>query len=346
MQIESFEPKLDFDSVLILPKRSDLASRKDVELTRQFTFRNSRESWSGIPIMSSNMTSVTTLPIAVALGKLALFSCLPKRTKPQVFIRQYLPGYLNRERFAWTCGLDEDYYKQFLDLQKQLISNKHQPIKFLCLDVANGYTTKFRDFVKRVREDSPGLTIIAGNVATPDMVAELLLSGADIVKVGIGQGSHCTTRLQTGIGVPQLSCVIECSDAAHGLNGQIISDGGCSNPGDVAKAFGGGADYVMLGGMFANHSENRGNGTSYGESSTTAMEEIGGIGDYRSSEGRIVRLPAKGDVSETVQEILGGLRSTCAYVGATKLKHLSKCTTFIRVNSTHNRVFEEFTIGS
>lgn len=339
--------KLDFDNVLILPKRSDVTSRKDVELTRQFIFRNSGKTWTGIPIMSSNMTSVTTLAAAVALNELGLFACLPKKTKPQNFLRPYLPGRLYPDSFAWTCGLDEDYYKQFLSLQKQLVANAHHPIRYLCLDVANGYTTKFRDFVKRVREDNPELTIIAGNVVTPDMVSELLLSGADIVKVGIGQGSHCLTRVVAGVGYPQLSAVIECADAAHGLNGHIISDGGCNNSGDIAKAFAGGADFVMLGGMFANHAENRqADGTSYGESSSRAMEDIGGLRNYRASEGRVVKLPERGNLSETVQSILGGLRSACAYVGATKLKHLSKCATFIRVSSTHNQSLEDFTVGT
>ena len=181
------------------------------------------------------------------------------------------------------------------------------------------------------------------------MTQELILSGADIVKVRIGPGSVCTTRIQTGVGYPQLSAVIECADAAHGLGAHIIADGGCTCPGDVAKAFGGGADFVMLGGMFAGHDEGKGkiikkNGIKfiefYGSSSDTANEKhYGGLADYRSSEGKNVKLKYRGKIKDTILNILGGLRSSCAYVGAPTLKQLSKCTTFVRVNQQHNDAF-------
>jgi len=231
-----------------------------------------------------------------------------------------------------------------------LISN-FPKIKFICIDVANGYSEQFVDFVKRTRDIHKDKIIFAGNVVTGEMVEELLLAGADVVKVGIGPGSVCTTRIKTGIGYPQLSAVIECADAAHGLGGQIISDGGCKIPGDIAKAFGGGADFVMLGGMLAGHNESGGelseiNGQKfkqfYGMSSETAMNKhIGGIAEYRASEGKTVNIPYRGNVSATIQDILGGLRSTCTYVGASKLKELTKRTTFIRVQEQQNVVFEE-----
>lgn len=224
-------------------------------------------------------------------------------------------------------------------------------LKFICIDVANGYSEYFVEFVKHTREQYPDKVIIAGNVVTGEMVEELLLSGADIVKVGIGPGSVCTTRVKTGVGYPQLSAIIECSDAAHGLGGQIVSDGGCSTPGDIAKAFGAGADFVMLGGMLAGHNESGGeiierNGQPYrkfyGMSSTTAMEKhIGGVADYRASEGKTVEVPYKGDVENTLQDILGGLRSTCTYVGAARLKELTKRTTFIRVAEQENTIYSE-----
>lgn len=181
--------------------------------------------------------------------------------------------------------------------------------------------------------------------------------------------SVCTTRIKTGIGYPQLSAIIECADAAHGLGGHIIADGGCTSAGDVAKAFGAGADFVMLGGMFSGHDEGGGekitkvyqtdeidnNGKNlnttktfvkfYGMSSDTAMERhYGSKANYRASEGRTVLVDYKGPVEPTVLDLLGGIRSACTYVGASKLKNLSKCTTFIRVNNTHNRVFENKTI--
>jgi GMP reductase len=239
-------------------------------------------------------------------------------------------------------------------------------VKYLCVDVANGYTEMFSDFIYQLRLNHPELVIIAGNVVTGDMTQELILNGADIIKVGIGPGSVCTTRIQTGIGYPQLSAVIECADAAHGLGGHIIADGGCTCSGDIAKAFGAGADFVMSGGMFAGHDEGGGkvipknylsneinmkSGEQYietkmfvqfyGMSSETANEKhFGGLKDYRAAEGKEVLVPYRGSVDNTVQTILGGVRSACTYVGAGKIKDLPKCTTFVRVNNTHNRVYE------
>jgi GMP reductase len=239
-----------------------------------------------------------------------------------------------------------------LDLGKiNQIFDTYSGLKFLCIDVANGYSEQFVDFVQNARNQFPDKVIIAGNVVTGEMVEELLLAGADIVKVGIGPGSVCTTRLKTGVGYPQLSAIIECADAAHGIGGQIISDGGCTTPGDVAKAFGAGADFVMLGGMLAGHDESGGQIVErdgkqykqfYGMSSTTAMEKhVGGVADYRASEGKTVEVEYRGPVEKTVQDILGGVRSTCTYVGAAKLKELTKRTTFIRVREQENKFYSE-----
>lgn len=220
------------------------------------------------------------------------------------------------------------------------ILHKHAAIRFICLDVANGYSEAFVQAVKDVRAAFPEHTILAGNVVTGEMVEELLLSGADIIKVGIGPGSVCTTRKQTGVGYPQLSAVLECADAAHGLNGHVISDGGCTCPGDVSKAFGAGADFVMLGGMLAGHDESGGekieiNGKHfkkfYGMSSAEAMNKhAGGVAEYRASEGKSVTVPYRGPVAGTCKEILGGVRSTCTYVGASQLKELSKVSSVPR----------------
>ncbi|EKM29821.1 guanosine monophosphate reductase [Vibrio harveyi] len=220
---------------------------------------------------------------------------------------------------------------------------------FICIDIANGYSEHLVEYVQRVRAEFPDKVISAGNVVTGDMCEELILAGADIVKVGIGPGSVCTTRVKTGVGYPQLSAIIECGDAAHGLGGMIIGDGGCSCAGDVAKAFGGGADFVMLGGMLAGHEESGGEVIEkdgekfmkfYGMSSKSAMDKhSGGVAGYRAAEGKTVLLPYRGSVHGTVQDILGGVRSTCTYVGAAKLKELTKRTTFIRVQEQENNVF-------
>ena len=245
---------------------------------------------------------------------------------------------------ALSCGTSPDSYNRM-----NKILSKYPKFQFICIDVANGYSENFTQFVSSIRDKHPSKTIIAGNVVTADMTQELIISGADIVKVGIGPGSVCTTRIQTGVGYPQLSAVIECADAAHGLGAHIIADGGCTCPGDVSKAFGGGSDFVMLGGMLAGHKEGGGTVINadgkeyvefYGSSSEEANEKhYGGLADYRSSEGKKVKIPFRGLLENTVKDILGGIRSSCTYVGAPTLKQLSKCTTFVRVKNQYNDTF-------
>lgn len=329
--------KLDFSDVLFRPKRSTLSSRKDVNLHRTYKFKHSGHEWNGVPIMTANMDGIGTLAMAESLTQHGLFTCLAKNYDSAGF--EEYDGLVNFSEIAISTGTSE---KDFNRLKIMLNS---YPFKFICIDVANGYSEHFGNFVTKVRKEYPNHTIIAGNVVTADMTQELILRGADIIKVGIGPGSVCTTRIQTGVGYPQLSAIMECSDAAHGLGGHIIADGGCTCAGDVAKAFGAGADFVMLGGMLAGHDEGGGEVkdgtvTFYGMSSDTAMNKhSGGVADYRSSEGRTVKIPYKGPVENTIKDILGGIRSTCTYVGASELKHLSKCTTFIRVNNQFNNVF-------
>ena len=344
MRIET-ELKLGFKDVMIRPKRSTLKSRAQVSLDRTFTFRNSQKKWSGVPIIAANMDTVGTFEMAEALSKEKIMSAIHKHYSLEEwdnFLKKQSDSIY--EYIALSTGTgkaDEEKIKAIIE--------KHPKIQFLCIDVANGYSEYFVEFVQRASKNFPDKTIIAGNVVTGEMVEELSLAGADIIKVGIGPGSVCTTRIKTGVGYPQLSAIIECADAAHGLGGHIISDGGCKIPGDVAKAFGGGADFVMLGGMFAGHDESGGeimeeNGKKfrlfYGMSSQTAMDKhSGGVAEYRASEGKTVKVPYKGPVSETVKDILGGVRSTCTYVGAAELRELSKRTTFIRVQEQHNEVF-------
>jgi GMP reductase len=337
MRIED-EVKLDFKDVLIRPKRSTLSSRKEVDLNRTYKFKHSQAQWTGVPIMASNMDGVGTTEMADALYDHRIFTCLVKN-----YDADDLHDIVTRIGGNYLAVSTGTSAKDFQRLSG--IINAYPEIHFICIDVANGYSETFGDYVEDVRDAWPQATIIAGNVVTADMTQELILRGADIVKVGIGPGSVCTTRIQTGVGYPQLSAIIECADAAHGLGAHIIADGGCTCPGDVAKAFGAGADFVMLGGMLAGHDEGGGTVedgmiTFYGMSSDTAMNKHhGGIADYRSSEGRTVKVKHKGPVNNTVLDILGGLRSACTYVGAPTLKQLSKCTTFIRTNRQFNDVF-------
>ncbi|MBG0752485.1 MULTISPECIES: GMP reductase [Pectobacterium] len=344
MRIEE-DLKLGFKDVLIRPKRSTLKSRSDVELERQFTFLHAGGNWSGVPIIAANMDTVGTFSMAEALASFDVLTAVHKHYSVEQWSQfvQRVPASVLRHVMVSTGTSDADFVKlkQILALSSEL--------KFICIDVANGYSEHFVTFLQKAREACPDKVICAGNVVTGEMVEELILSGADIVKVGIGPGSVCTTRVKTGVGYPQLSAVIECADAAHGLGGQIVSDGGCAMPGDVAKAFGGGADFVMLGGMLAGHDECEGTIVEesgekmmlfYGMSSASAMERhVGGVAEYRAAEGKTVKLPLRGPVDNTVRDILGGLRSACTYVGASRLKELTKRTTFIRVAEQENRIF-------
>lgn len=344
MRIEN-EIKLGFKDVMFRPKRSTLKSRSEVTIEREFTFLHTQKKWSGVPLIAANMDTVGTFEMAEALYKDKIITAVHKHYSVQEwsdFLKDKNDDFYQYIALSTGTGkADEEKIKTILDTNPK--------IQFLCIDVANGYSEHFVEFVKKARQNFPDKIIMAGNVVTGEMVEELILAGADIIKVGIGPGSVCTTRIKTGVGYPQLSAIIECADAAHGLGGQIIGDGGCKVPGDVAKAFGGGADFVMIGGMFAGHDESGGeliteNGKTYrlfyGMSSQTAMDKhSGGVAEYRASEGKTVKVPYKGPVADTVKDILGGVRSTCTYVGASKLKELSKRTTFIRVQEQENQVF-------
>lgn len=344
MRIEN-DLKLGFKDVMFRPKRSTLKSRSEVSLEREFNFLNSTITWKGIPIMAANMDTVGTFEMAKALADHNLFTAIHKHYSLKDW-ESFVKNASNKtiQNLALSTGTSESDLKNVSEILKNF-----PQINFICIDVANGYSEHFVNFVSKMREKHPNKIIIAGNVVTGEMVEELLLSGADIIKVGIGPGSVCTTRVKTGVGYPQLSAIIECADAAHGLGGHIISDGGCKVPGDIAKAFGGSADFVMLGGMLAGHTESGGeliekDGTKfkafYGMSSETAMNKhAGGVANYRASEGKTVEIPYRGDVVNTVTDILGGLRSTCTYVGARRLKELTKRTTFIRVQEQENQVY-------
>jgi GMP reductase len=370
--------KLDYKDVLIRPKRSTLQSRSQVRLNRRFTFRHSKHDYEGVPIMASNMDGVGTFAMADKLAEGGIFTCLVKTYSIEQLVEYFNSNIPERtNNVAMSIGTSDDDFHKLVDVQAEVCDQ----LKYVCMDIANGYSNHFAQHVRKVREAFPNIVIIAGNVVTGEMTEELILAGADIVKVGIGPGSVCTTRIQTGVGYPQLSAVIECADAAHGLGGHIIADGGCTCPGDVAKAFAGGADFVMLGGMLAGHDEGGGEVITkqyvtnelarpeelqlknrvdlgrtwdsgnhiierkqfvqfYGMSSDAAnTKHFGGLKDYRSSEGREVLVPYRGAVADTIQNILGGIRSTCTYVGANQLKQLTKCTTFVRVNNQFNAVY-------
>jgi len=343
MRIEQ-DIKLDFKDVLIRPKRSTLTSRSEVDISRDYVFLHSQKTYHGIPIIAANMDTTGTFEMARALARHKLAVALHKHYEESDLLSFFAEPPTGGSTF-YSMGITTPDFEKF----QRVMDKANGTIENVCVDVANGYTKAFTSFIHKLRRAFPTITIMAGNVVTGEMTEELILDGVDIVKVGIGPGSVCTTRKMAGVGYPQLSAIIECADAAHGLRGLICADGGCTSPGDLAKAFGAGADFIMLGGMLAGHDECASelvevNGERkmrfYGMSSREAMNKYsGGVAGYRASEGKEVLLDYRGPVENTLQDILGGVRSACTYVGARKLKELSKRTTFVRVTQQLNEVF-------
>lgn len=356
-----YEKQLDFSDVILKPKRSRLNSRKEVNIVREYTFKKwSNKKISATGIFAANMSTTGTFEVAKVMGEHNLFTALHKHYEAKEII-EFLKTNKRNDLIFISTGTGENDYKKVKQILKTGLVNN------VCVDIANGYTPRLKEFISNLRKEYPEAVIMAGNVVTGDMTEDLILSGADIVKIGIGPGSACTTRKLTGVGRPQLSAIIECADAAHGVGGMICADGGCSVPGDIAKAFGAGADFVMLGGMLAGHEESGGdtitkhietneivNGekviqeviykTYYGMSSEHAQDKYnGGLKKYRASEGRYVELPFRGNLDNTIIEILGGLRSTMTYIGARRLKSIPKCATFYLVNRQLNNVYESYT---
>lgn len=348
--------KLDYDDVLLIPKRSFLNSRSEVDITREFKFPHSNQKISGVPIVVANMAGVGVIPVAKKMAEYQMFTALHK-----FYSKEELVEFLNQPESQY-CFVSIGLYEDVENL-------KDLNLKMICIDVANGYTPKFEQRVAKIRLLFPDAIIMAGNVCTKEMTEQLIISGADIVKVGLGSGACCLTRVVSGIGYPQFSAVIECCDSAHGLNGLICADGGIINPGDIAKSFGAGSDFVMIGSMFAGHEECLGeweyqhkiidgpvpavekemekkNFIFYGMSSKYAQDKHnGGYRDYKASEGKVVKIPYKGPIQDTIQQVLGGLRSACTYTGARRLKDLPKCATFVRVNRTNNRSLDNYNVG-
>jgi len=332
------DTKLDFSDVLIQPRNTSLRSRSEVSLEREFKFKHSEQIWKGVPLIASNMDTVGTIEIYHSLTNHNMLTCFHK------FLKEYPEN--DRNKYIVSIGIrDKDFQK--LESLYQISPEK---CNLVCVDVANGYMDSLLVFCQRVRELIPHCILIAGNVVTGDRTKELILEGkVDIVKVGIGNGSVCTTRLQTGCGMPQLSALLECGEAAHEVGGHILCDGGITCPGDAGKAFGAGSDFVMMGSMLAGHEESGGDLIKendklykifYGMSSTEAMNKhYGGVNEYRSSEGKCVKIEYKGPVENTIKNLLGGLRSTCTYVNAPKIQDLHHNVVFYKVNNIVNKIY-------
>ena len=346
----NYDAKLNFEDVLLQPKRSTLTSRADVDMLREFTFRNSGKVKSILPIFASNMDGVGTFSMAKVLQEYKMMTVITKSTTVDQW-KQAVGEGVKLQNVSVCTGSnkmwDEDA-EDYSNMRKVLES--FPDVKYITIDVANAYHQNFVGFVQQVRDEFPDKVIIAGNVVTPEMVEELIINGADIVKIGIGPGSVCTTRTMTGVGVPQFSAILDCADAANGVDGHIMADGGCVFPGDISKALGAGAHMVMIGGMLAGHDESEqpvvdGHVEFYGMSSDRAREVHGKRKDgYRSNEGRHIKLPHRGPVKQTVEDILGGVRSSCTYIGARRIKDMAKCASFITTYNAQNKVYERFTV--
>ena len=345
----NYEAKLNFEDVLLQPKRSTLTSRRDVDMTRKFTFRNSGKVMNFTPIFASNMDGVGTFSMAKVLQEHKMMTVITKTTTIDQW-KEAVGSGVRLQSVSVCTGTNkvfDDDAEDYRNMQEVLKS--FPDVKMITIDVANAYHQNMVEFVKRVREEYPDKVIVAGNVVTPEMTEELIINGADVVKIGIGPGSVCTTRTMAGVGVPQFSAILDCADAANGVDGHIMADGGCTQPGDIAKALGGGAHMVMIGGMLAGHNESEieakdGFREFYGMSSDRAREVHGKRKDgYRGNEGRLVHLPDRGPVYNTVEDILGGVRSACTYIGARRLKDMPKCASFVTTNNVINKVYENYT---
>ena len=345
----NYEAKLNFEDVLLQPKRSTLTSRKDVDMTRKFTFRNSGKVMNFTPIFASNMDGVGTFSMAKVLQEYKMMTVITKSTTIEQW-REAVGSGVRLQSVSVCTGTNKVFDEDAEDYRNmQNVLKSFPDVKMITVDVANAYHQNMVEFVARVRDEFPDKVIVAGNVVTPEMTEELIINGADVVKIGIGPGSVCTTRTMTGVGVPQFSAILDCADAANGVDGHIMADGGCTQPGDIAKALGGGAHMVMIGGMLAGHDESEiqsidGKREFYGMSSDRAREIHGRRKDgYRGNEGRVVALPDRGPVSNTVEDILGGVRSACTYIGARRLKDIPKCASFVTTHNVINRVYERYT---
>lgn len=362
MRLVSNEVKLDFDDVLIVPQRSSIDTRKDVQITKDFRFKHTNITTNGFGIIASNLDTVGTFAMAKTLASLGCFTALHKFYKAEELIEFFANNIGIWDKVFYTIGTNENDLDKLNAVKSGLTDKIGENLfpQMLCIDVANGYTQSFSNFIQHRRDRWPNTVIMAGNVCTPAMTEELIMSGASIVKCGISQGYFCRTRKVTGVGYPQLSAVDECSYVAHGLGAHICSDGGHRYPSDVVKSFAVGSDMVMLGSMISGTDECEGTWTyhtidytqsvptvvidkklkksllAYGMSSAEAMNKhYGGMANYRASEGASQEVAYKGPANKIIEEIAGGIRSACTYVGATKIKDLPKCASFVRVNKIH-----------
>lgn len=321
------EKKYGFDEVFIIPSKTDVNSRSNVNLNISYTTKISNQTIQGCPVIVANLDTTGSIQMAKQLYKHKMFVGLNKYlefNKVKDFFKT------NESEFSfYTIGLNGD-----LDKVKELHETS---FKYLMIDIANGYISDFLKFVEKTRKIFPKLIIIAGNVCTPEGVKYLVEAGADIVKCGIGQGGLCETSAKAGIGYPQFSVAQECGNYARKIGALAISDGGTKTPADICKSLAAGSHFVMCGSIFLGYDECDGEWTNdkflkaYGMSSKTANDKYNnGLKEYRTSEGVNEKLIShKGKVENLVLDIKGSLASCCSYTNSFNLQDLPYNSKFI-----------------
>ena len=332
---------LDFNDVLIKPKVSDITlTRADVNINIPWA------STEATPIVIANMMSTGTYKIAKIASKEKVLTFLSKEYTIEEH-RKHLPS-IDQRYIAISSGVREK------DLIKTLsILEEFPDIPAVNVDIANVYANiqGMWETVSEIRNRFPNIIIIAGNIATPEPIADLVDAGANYIKVGVGSGAACKTRSEVGIGIPQLSAIMDCHHHARSYGVKIISDGGCVTAGDVSKAIAAGAELVMIAGMVSHCEECDNiidiNGDKFVSFYGLGSDKMYSIkkpdqAEYRPNEGRDLMIPVTGSIVEVIKQIKGALRSTCTYVGAPSINALYNKSVFVRVNNTINRSLERY----
>ena len=320
---------LTFDDVLIIPSKSEVRSRRDPKLTSQLTKTKSIET----PILSANMDTITEYDMAFAMHQMGAIGILHRFVTIQEqaqFVAQLKTQGVNH--IAASIGVNDDYQER----AKALIQ---AGANIITIDIAHGHSVLMMDVMKWMKDKFPTVDLIAGNVATPDAVVDLIEAGADAIKVGIGPGSMCTTRIITGAGVPQLTAIAMCAQAAAPYQVPVIADGGIKTSGDIVKAFAAGASTVMLGSMLSGTIETpgeikHGRKQYRGMASRAAQESWrGGVPTGMAPEGESTYVSVKGHVKDVISELTGGIRSGMSYVNANQLSEIKDKARFIEMSS-------------
>lgn len=319
---------LTFDDVLLTPCKSEVKSRRDPSLRTQITKRHAFD----IPIVSANMDTVTETEMALAMHRLGGLGILHRFAPPPTQV-----GFVETLKdagvpvIAASIGVNEEDRER----ARQLL---RAGVAILTIDIAHGHSAAMLDTMKALKDLSPDVELIVGNVATPEAAEELIEHGAGAIKVGIGPGSMCTTRIITGCGVPQLTAIAQCAEVGHRHQVPIIADGGLRTSGDIVKALAAGASSVMLGSMLSGTLETPGeikNGKKQYRGMASKAAQVswrGGVPEGMAPEGESHQVSIKGHVRDVILEITGGIRSGMSYLNATSLPEIARHARFMEMS--------------